>query len=60
MPLPETVSLHVPYTDNEQQFLLSAVKTAMRTFRSMTLDRAQGQVFSSPASSSESEADPRQ
>ena len=30
-----TVSLQVPYTRNEQQFLFLAVQTAVRTFRSM-------------------------
>ena len=29
------VSLQVPYTRNEQQFLFLAVQTAVRTFRSM-------------------------
>ena len=57
MPLPETVSLNVPYTDNEQQFLLSAVQAAMRTFRSINLDCAAGQVFSFPASSLEPKTD---
>lgn len=44
MPLPETVSLRVPYTDNEQRFLLFAVEAALRTFRSINLDCAEGQV----------------
>lgn len=35
MPSPATVSLEVPYADNEQQFLVLAVQTAVRTFRSM-------------------------
>jgi hypothetical protein len=28
-----TVTLHVPYADNEQQFLMQAVQAALRTFR---------------------------
>jgi hypothetical protein len=32
---PATVSLQVPYTNTEQQFLILAVQTAVRTFRSM-------------------------
>ena len=35
MPSPATVSLEVPYADNEQQFLVLAVQTAVRAFRSM-------------------------
>jgi hypothetical protein len=35
MPSPMTVSLEVPYADNEQQFLLLAVQAATRTFRKM-------------------------
>ena len=35
MPSPATVSLEVPYAENEQQFLVLAVQTAVRTFRSM-------------------------
>jgi hypothetical protein len=35
MPSPMTVSLQVPYTKNEQQFLLLAVQIAVRTYRSM-------------------------
>jgi hypothetical protein len=35
MPSPMTVSLQVPYSENEQQFLAFAVQIAVRTFRSM-------------------------
>ena len=35
MPSPATVSLEVPYAENEQQFLVLAVQAAVRTFRSM-------------------------
>jgi hypothetical protein len=35
MPSPMTVSLQVPYTDNEQQFLVLTVQIAVRTYRSM-------------------------
>ena len=33
MSLPASVSLHVPYAENEKQFLLLAVQTAVRAFR---------------------------
>ena len=36
MTSPETVSLQIPYTANEKQFLILAVQAAMRTFRSIT------------------------
>ena len=32
---PLTVTLQVPYAENEQQFLLQAVEAAVRTFRSL-------------------------
>ena len=35
MPSPMTVSLEVPYAENEQQFLVLAVQTAVKTFRSL-------------------------
>lgn len=35
MPSPMTVSLQVPYSENEQEFLVLAVQIALRTFRSM-------------------------
>ena len=35
MSSPATVSLEVPYAENEQQFLVLAVQTAVRTFRRM-------------------------
>jgi hypothetical protein len=34
--LPLTVTLLVPYADNEQQFLLQAVEAAVRAFRGLT------------------------
>jgi len=33
--LPLTVTLRVPYAESEQQFLLQAVKAAVRTFRKL-------------------------
>jgi hypothetical protein len=35
MPSPMTESVQVPYSENEQQFLVLAVQAAVRTFRSM-------------------------
>jgi hypothetical protein len=35
MPSPMTVSLEVPYAETEQQFLVLAVQTAVKTFRSL-------------------------
>jgi hypothetical protein len=35
MPSPMTISLEVPYADNEQQFLVLVVQTAVKTFRSL-------------------------
>lgn len=35
MTMPVIVSLEVPYADTEQQFLILAVQTAVRTFRNM-------------------------
>jgi hypothetical protein len=35
MPSPMTVSLQVPYTENEQRFLVLAVQIAVRTYRGM-------------------------
>ena len=32
---PLTVTLQVPYAENEQQFLLQAVEAAVRTYRSL-------------------------
>jgi hypothetical protein len=40
-----TVSLEVPYADTEQQFLILAVQTAVRTFRNM--NACSGRPFSS-------------
>jgi hypothetical protein len=39
---PVPVTLQVPYTENEQQFLLQAVATAVRTFRSLNRKPADG------------------
>jgi len=36
MTSPETVSLQIPYTANEKEFLILAVQASVRTFRSMT------------------------
>jgi hypothetical protein len=35
MPSPVTVPLHIPYVENEREFVLLAVQIAVRTFRSM-------------------------
>jgi hypothetical protein len=35
-----TVSLEVPYTENEQQFLALVVQTAVKTFRSLNTSAA--------------------
>ena len=39
---PVTVTLQVPYTENEQQFLLQAVATAVSTFRSLNREPGNG------------------
>ena len=44
MPSPATVSLEVPYAENEQQFLVLAVQTAVRAFRSMNAHSAEPNV----------------
>jgi hypothetical protein len=36
------VSLQVPYTENEQQFLAHAVQAALRMFRSMNAGSGEG------------------
>jgi hypothetical protein len=41
MPSPATVSLEVPYAENEQQFLVLAVQAAVRTFRRMNAHSAE-------------------
>jgi hypothetical protein len=49
MSLPLTVSLEVPYVDNEQQFLVLAVQTAVRAFRTMNaISGAPSVCLSSP------------
>jgi hypothetical protein len=35
MASPETVSLHIPYAENEKEFLILAVQAAVRTFRNI-------------------------
>ena len=45
--MPVTVSLEVPYADTEQQFLILAVQTAVRTFRSMNARPAEHTLSSS-------------
>ena len=44
---PLTVTLQVPYAENEQQFLLQAVEAAVNTFRRLTRNSAMvsGSVF---------------
>lgn len=39
---PVSVSLQVPYTENEQQFLAHAVQAALRMFRSMNAGSVEG------------------
>jgi hypothetical protein len=59
MTSPVTVSLHVPYADTEQQFLVLAVQTAVRTFRRMNSNSGEGRCSSSskPSGSSSSPLD---
>jgi hypothetical protein len=45
MPSPTSVSLQVPYTENEQQFLVLAVQIAMRTFRSIHAHSGEPTIF---------------
>jgi hypothetical protein len=56
MTSPVTVSLQVPYADTEQQFLVLAVQTAVRTFRSMNSNSGESCCSSSsrPSGSSSS------
>ena len=59
MTSPVTVSLQVPYVDSEQQFLVLAVQTAVRTFRSMKLRSDDCDLVpSSPSLSSSSSSSP--
>jgi hypothetical protein len=44
MTSPATVSLEVPYAENEQQFLVLAVQTAVRTFRRMNAHSIESNV----------------
>ena len=50
MPSPMTISLQVPYIDNEQQFLVLAVQSAVRTFR--RLNACADHELSTPLTSS--------
>ncbi len=45
MPSPMTVSLEVPYAENEQQFLVLVVQTAVKTFRSLNASPADGSAL---------------
>jgi hypothetical protein len=49
MTSPVTVSLQVPYADTEQQFLVLAVQTAVRTFRSINARSSEHPSSSSPS-----------
>jgi len=52
MSSPETVSLQIPYTANEKQFLFLAVEAAVRRFRSINPHSADDPLYlSSPSSS---------
>jgi hypothetical protein len=52
MPLPETVSLQIPYTSNEKHFLILAVQAALRRFRSINPRSSDDPLYlSSPSSS---------
>ena len=53
---PLTVTLQVPYAEDEQQFLLQAVKAAVRTFRS--LNGKPGDCFAEGSSTGTAQADP--
>lgn len=48
MPSPLTVSLQVPYNENEQQFLVLAVQIAVRTFRNMRASSGDSTLLLSP------------
>jgi hypothetical protein len=51
------VSLQVPYTENEQQFLAHAVQAALRTFRSMNAGSGEGFETTNTAQSGISSSD---
>jgi hypothetical protein len=61
---PDTVSLQIPYTANEKQFLILAVQAAVRTFRSINPPCADDPLYrpspSSPFVSSASETHDQQ
>jgi hypothetical protein len=50
MSSPEIVSLQIPYTENEKEFLVLAVQAAIRTFRSISPHRVPVSLSSSNAS----------
>ena len=39
---PVIIILEVPYAENEQQFLIQAVRVAVRTFRSLNVNPSDG------------------
>ena len=45
MTSPETVSLQIPYTANEKEFLILAVQAAVRTFRSISPSCADDSLY---------------
>ena len=53
---PLTVTLQVPYAENEQQFLLQAVEAALRKFRS--LNAKPGDGFGEGSSTMNSQDEP--
>jgi len=56
MPSPMIVSLEVPYAENEQQFLVLVVQTAVKTFRSLNASSADESVSNSSVGSIEAPA----
>ena len=53
MTSPETVSLQIPYTANEKQFLFLAVEAAVRRFRSINPHSADDPLYLSSSTSSD-------
>jgi len=53
---PSTVTLQVPYSKNEQQFLLQAIEVAVKTFRS--LNGKPGDGFGEVSSTNTAQAEP--
>jgi hypothetical protein len=56
MPSPITVSLEVPYAENERQFLVLVVQTAIRTFRRIHASSADDLASTASAGSTEASA----